>query len=174
MAFQFDLRRCSLVPYAITYALSLIFFPGIPLFFSSPFLVASLYRLNLNRYLWCGLAAGIFLDLLSSNSPIGFHGAAFLLACIGLNSLKPRFFSDSLSTLPIMTFFGSLFQLLSMLLLSPFFGISTPLSLSWVFTDLLCMPLIDALSAFCFFILIPMLFLSRSKRSQDYFMKDSP
>jgi hypothetical protein len=86
MGFQFDLRHRSLTPYILAYACALILFPAFPVFFSSPLLAAALYRINWNRYLWFGLWAGVFLDILSSDFPIGFHGTSFLLTCVGLSS----------------------------------------------------------------------------------------
>lgn len=172
MGFQFDLRHRSLIPYVLTYFLTLIFFPGFRIFFSSPLMAAALYRLNWNRYLWFGLWAGVLLDVLSSDYPIGFHGATFLLTCVGLSSLKQHFFSDSLSTLPIMTFFASLLQGITAGLLAPIFDLHIRFSIPWIFTDLLCMPIFDGIAAFLLFIVVPMLFQSRSRRRQDYFMKD--
>lgn len=174
MGLKFDLRQCPLWPFLLTYLCALVFFPHLRLFFSSPLLVAALYQKNWVRFLWFGLSAGVFLDLLSSDYPIGFYGAAFLLTCAGLSKLKQRFFSDNLSTLPIMTFFASLFQTLSTVVLSPFFDLTPHLSAAWFFTDILCMPILDAAAAFILFILVPMLFKSRSRKRQDYFMKDNP
>lgn len=172
MGFKFDLRHCSLWPFVVTYLTALIFFPNLKLLFSSPLLVAALYQKTPIYFLWFGLSAGVFLDLLSSDYPIGFYGAAFLLTCGALSSLKQRFFSDHLSTLPIMTFFASLFQTVATAMLSPFFDLTPRLSPAWAFTDLVCMPLVDAAASFFLFIILPMLFQSRSRKRQDYFMKD--
>lgn len=174
MGFQFDLRRRSLFPYLLTYVIALVLFPEFKIMFSSPMLAAALYRLNWNRFLWFGLGAGLFLDLLTSDSPIGFYGTSYLLTCVALSRFKQYFFSDSLSTLPIMTFFGSILQSTTALILAPFFDLSTRFNLGWVLSDLICMPALDGAVAFSYFILVPMIFQSRARRRQEYFMKDEP
>jgi hypothetical protein len=172
MGFDCDLRRCALWPYIAAYLISLIFFPDIRLLLSSPMLTAALYQKTPIRLLWFGLIAGVFFDLLSSDFPIGFHAAAFMIACGGLLLLKQRFFSDHVSTLPIMTTFASLFQTIASAVLAPFFDLAPRFSAAWVFTDLICMPLIDGIAAFLLFVVVPNLFRFRSRKKGDYFIKD--
>ena len=172
MGFHCDLRRCSLWPYITAYIISLIFFPRIPLLLSSPMLAAALYQKSPLQLLWFSLASGVFLDLLSSDYPIGFHGAAFMMAAWGLLALKQRFFSEHISTLPIMTTFASLFQTAAAAMIAPFFDLTPRFNAAWVFTDLLFMPLIDGVAAFVLFIVLPNLFSFRSRKKGDYFIKD--
>ncbi len=167
---RLDLRHRSLWPFIVTYLVALIFFPSFRVYFASPLIVTALYQMKWNRFLWFGLWIGIFLDLLSSDYPIGFHGASFVVTCVGLSSLKHHFFSDSISTLPIMTAFASLFQSLTTAMLAPFFDLSSRFSIAWIFSDLICMPIVDGVISFLYFTIPLLLFQSRSRRTQDYFV----
>lgn len=136
-------------------------------------LVAALYKLTWTRFLWFCFASGSILDLFSADFPLGFYGAVFLMTGGIIGSLKRHFFSDHLTTLPLMTFFTSLLQGLIAVTLSPIFDLAPRITPAWFLTDLILMPAFDGTIAFILFLLLPQLFRFRSRRRQEFFVGDS-
>lgn len=111
------------------------------------------------------LSAGIFLDLMSPGTRFGLFSLIMLIATWVLYGRKQRFFFDSLSTFPIMS---ALYSALVYLML----GIATqvPLSTSWMLSDLILMPLLDAFVAFIG-ITLPLWILGPKRRKgEEYFL----
>jgi rod shape-determining protein MreD len=146
-------------------------FPSIRLSFFVPFLIISMYKNTLPTTLWLGFLCGFILDLLSSYPRLGMHAFNFCLVLFLLFPQKRYFFADSLTTLPIMTFFFASFSSLLMLMMTYGFEINHVLSWQWAATDLIIMPAIDAVFAFCCFILPGLLFGKPRKRGKDYFLQ---
>lgn len=143
--------------------------PHIRLSFFAPFLIIACYQKSLPTCLWLALFCGLTLDLLSSYIRLGLHAFDYCLTLLILYPQRRNFFSDSVTTLPIMTFlFGMISTLLMALLLYSVEALNV-FSWPWIFTDLIFMPLLDGLYSFCCFIL-PVLLLGRPRRRpKDYF-----
>jgi rod shape-determining protein MreD len=124
-----------------------IFFPKWHLFYFAPYIVISYYQCSRIAALWRSYMCGLILDLLSSAPFFGFSSLNYCLVSLALYSQKRNFFEDKLSTLPLMTFLFSLLSTLITLILSLFFGHHLRLTWQWPATDLLFMPLADALYA---------------------------
>lgn len=148
-----------------------VFFPSLRLSFFAPFLIISMYKEKLSTTLWFGLCCGLILDLMSSYPRLGMHALNFCAVLLILNPQKRYFFADSLTTLPIMTFFFASLSSLIMLFLAYTFEINGMLSWQWVFTDLIIMPAADAAYAFCCFILPALIFGKPRRRGKDYFLQ---
>lgn len=128
-----------------------IFFPRVHLFYFAPYLVICLYRHSRIALLWRACLCGVIIDLLSSGSLFGLTSINYCCVAFLLYGQTRHFFEDKLSTLPLMTF---LFSLLSTGFLAGgalFLQRGYPLSWIWVATDLIGMPIADALYALLVF-----------------------
>lgn len=159
-AFIFTLLATLLMP---------AIFPAARLTFFVPFLVILFYQKELSSCLWVALLCGFIIDLLSSHTLIGIHALNFCLTTWILYGQKRHFFADSITTLPMMTFFFSIMSTLIQLPLYYIFEGKMALSWSWALTDLLIMPAADAAFAFAIFILPAFALGKRPRRGSDYF-----
>ena len=135
------------------------------LLFFAPYLVTLFYQRPQNSCLLSALLLGLLIDLLSSYSRFGITALNYFLCTLPLYPAKRHFFSDKLSTLPLMTFLFSLLSLLIHFITHPFMP-----TLSWIASDLFIMPLFDALAAFLLYIAPPLLIGKRVKRGREYFL----
>jgi len=150
---------------------SSMFFPSCRLFFFPPFIIILFYQKPYTFCLWSALLCGLILDLLSFQTRLGLNALAYCLTTILLYGQTRNFFADRLSTLPIMTFFFSFLCTLLQGLLINIFDKEMIFSWTWLVSDLLIMPLLDALFALMVFN-VPMLFFrKRPRRGKDYFME---
>lgn len=147
-------------------------FPHMRLLFFAPFLIIVYYKKSFLASLWTSLFCGLFLDLLSSHTHLGFHATSYCLSTALLYSQRRNFFADSLSTLPLMTYFFSSIATLFQMGLMHFFEQRIQFSWEWVMTDLVYMPGLDALYAFACFILPARCFGKRPRRGRDYFLSE--
>lgn len=149
-----------------------VFFPHLSLLYFAPLLVICFYHYSFETCLWIALWCGLVLDLLSSGSHLGLYALNFILTVALLYAQKRHFFSDRLSTLPIMTFFFSdlfsLFQLLLFYVFEKGVGISG----EFLFRELILVPFWNASFAFFVFELPFWLFGKKQRKAQDYFISN--
>jgi len=143
-----------------------LFGPNLRLFYFAPFVVTLLYQKPLTGALWPALGCGLILDLLASGERFGINATLYALSAAALFPLRRHFFADSLSTLPLMTFFFSLLVTTGHLLLTK----KLPLTFNWFLSDMLLMPLADAAYAFCCFTLPWLLLGKRPRKGKEYFL----
>lgn len=148
-----------------------ILFPSLPIHYTAPLLVVLCYQLPLTRCLWWGFGCGLLLDLLSDTSHIGLFATSYTFSTFVLYRLKHYFFADHLSTLPLMTALFSSISTISLLILFRLFEKGFVFHWSFLFTDVLFMPLLDGFFAFTLFILPSLAFGKRMRKGEDYFMK---
>lgn len=148
-----------------------VLFPGLRLTFFAPFLIILYYQKSYTTCLWGSLFCGVILDLLTSQMHFGMQSVNYCLTTSFLYWQKRNFFADSLSTMPLMTFFFSIISTIIHLILMYFLEKEFIISLQWAFTDLIAMPFFDATYAFLLFILPFALFGKRPRRGKDYFLK---
>ncbi len=126
-------------------------FVSLRLLFVVPPCIFALYIFSSKNALWTAFLLGCFLDAIQYTPLFGMLGLCFLLTQIFLLRLRQFFFQDLLSTLFILTF---LFSSISTLLKGVFIlllGFSNPFTISWILSDVLFMPCVDAIYAFiCF------------------------
>jgi rod shape-determining protein MreD len=146
------------------------FFFHLPIMFFAPFLIILYYQKSYLTSLWGSLLCGLVLDLLAAHLHIGLHAISYCLATTILYKQRRNFFADSLTTLPIMTFFFSVISTVFQLGLMYTFGQGVKVSGYWIVTDLIYMPILDALYAYCCFVLPALCFGRRQRRGKDYFM----
>lgn len=122
--------------------------------------------MGLKNVLWTSLGVGLIIDLFSSSPLFGAHAFAYTLTTLLLYSQKKHFFPDSLSTIPILTYFFSLLSS-TLLLMSTLLMVSLPLTFSSFATDFVIFPFLDALYAFLVFTLLP---FNPKKTKREYFL----
>lgn len=138
--------------------------------FFIPFLIIMYYQCPFSYCLWGSLGCGLIVDLLSSYDRLGIVAINYLISTVLLYKQRENFFSDSLTTLPLMTFFFSILSTFIQFGLLFVFDHPIKMSTSWAFHDLLIMPGIDALFAFAVFILPFVIFGQPRKKGSDYFI----
>lgn len=135
-------------------------FPNLVLTFFAPFLMFAFYHNNKVVCLWLALICGFMIDLLSAQTRLGVTALNYCLTVVLFYSQKRHFFEDRLSTLSLMTFIFVFTSTLIQAVLLYAFGQGILLSWEWVKSDLIWMPLIDALYAAIAFTL-PSLFFPK-------------
>lgn len=134
-------------------------YPEWRLFYFCPFIVMSLYRVDLLKSLIMAFAIGIFLSFFSLDSRFGVIGSILVLTSVLVNPLKQYLFADRFYTLPLMTYvYAVVFTILQGFIFSTFSSSDFPVRA--FFTEGLIMPLGDALFAFGVFVLPSMIFKS--------------
>ncbi len=139
-----------------------IFFPQFRLTYFAPFMIILLYQQTRLFCLWAALVVGTVLDILSDHSNLGLHAIAYALAVFLLYGQRFHFFADSLTTLPIMTFFFAMLSTTAYALLLYLFEHRDLFSFAWIFSDLFMMSAGDALYAWILFVL-PVWYMARTK-----------
>lgn len=147
-----------------------IFHPSFRVLFLLPCLVVLCYQRPFIFCLWASFLCGILLDILSSERFMGLYVTSYCGAVALLYPQKRHFFADNVSTLPILTFICSIFVSCIQLLLIYIFQKSVLLNWAWFTTNMLFMPVFDAIFAFVIFLLPKMLFGKPRRRGNDYFM----
>lgn len=151
-----------------------LFFPScfsnVPLTFFAPFLAIVYYQKSYLVSLWASLLCGFILDLLAVNTQMGLHAIGYCLTTALLYKQRRHFFADSISTLPLMTFFFASLSTVWQLVLMYTLRQDIPLYWDWIITDLIYMPALDALYAFCCFNLLAISFGRRQRRGKEYFL----
>lgn len=128
-----------------------LFFPHLRLLTFSPFLALVYNRTSLISSLWIASICGLVLDLTSAEIRFGTYALNFCITTVFLYSQKKHFFEDKLLSLSLFTALISSVSTIVQLFLSSLFGRGFSLSLKLLFTDLIAMPLVDALYAFLWF-----------------------
>jgi len=124
-----------------------LFFPKVHLFYFVPYLVICLYRYSRILVLWRACLCGIMIDLLSSGSVFGLTSINYCCVSFFLFGQTRNFFEDKLSTLPLMTFLFSFLSTLFLAFSALFIQRAYSFSWKWAVTDLIGMPIVDALYA---------------------------
>lgn len=146
-----------------------VLLPNWPLTFFSPFLIILYYQKSCIYCLWASFGAGLLLDLFSAPMRLSLYAICYCLTTGLLYNQKRHFFADSLSTLPLMTFFFSI--IVTFLEFCWVFAFEMPIKFSWkwVLTDLVYLPAVDATYAFVLFVLPSLLFGKPRRMGKDYF-----
>lgn len=148
----------KLFPLFATLSLIATLFSSWPLLFFSPLLVWTAYRTSLFTTLWIAFSCGLAIDLLSSYALFPLHAIAYSVSALLICRLRLRFFEDRLSTLPLLTIICSIALTLSQLILLALSQKIPSLSWRWAMTDLILLPMLDALYGFLLFIMLPRLY----------------
>ncbi len=145
-------------------------FPFFRLLYFVPFLVIAIYQKPLTSCLWIAVICGMLMDLLSDGTRLGFYAMNYALTTFVLYPQRKNFFSDSISTLPLMSFFFAVISTTIEIAYRYSTGKLPPLNIHWAFADLLVMPVADGVYAFIVFILPFVIFGKQQRKGTDYFM----
>lgn len=145
--------------------------PSLRLMYFFPYLIIILYNRPLSQCLWAAFGCGLIVDLLSSDARFGINALNYCVTMLMICNIKHYFFADRISTLPAMTFFYSFLSTVVSVTIAQIFQHPFPLTIKWIFCDLVLMPSLDAAYAFTFFILPSLLVGKKAKRGEDYFSR---
>ena len=157
------------INYQLIYAFSIALFSSIFLncfinvkfIYFAPFLLLAFYKKSFISVLWLSGLCGLICDFFSSNA-LGIFALNYLLASLFLFRER-RFFNDKPINLSIFTtIYAFIFSLFNPILFF-MFDKNLNLSIKWVATDLLIMPLLDGIYAFLFFA-VPLLLIEQIKK----------
>lgn len=154
---------------ALTLMLVMPAFIGMRLTFFAPFLIIQYYKRPLVGSVWFSMVCGVIMDLMASQQWFGMWALNYSLTTLILYRLRHRFFSDSVSTVPLMTAFFGIFSTCIQFFLLLVFERGVTLDLHGFVTDLFLMPVLDGVYAYVFFI-APGIFMPRLKK-REYFME---
>ena len=132
--------------------------PSFRLTFFAPFLIIIFYQTSFLSSLYFALLAGLIIDIFSSPLRFGVYALNYTITTAFLYGQTKNYFADSLMTLPIMTFLFAVVSTILQICLLIVFSKVPNISIAWFFSDLLVMPAVDAVFAFCWFILGSMFF----------------
>jgi rod shape-determining protein MreD len=139
------------------------FLPHVRLLAFSPFLALLYNRSNFTAALWISSLCGLAVDLLSSEFRLGIYALNYSLTTLLLYKQKRHFFEDKPLALSLFTLLISVVSTILQLLLISIFDRALPLSGKLLITDLIIMPIADAIYAFLWFSCPMMLFLHIKK-----------
>jgi rod shape-determining protein MreD len=148
-------RRNKTIAFLIALAAFLFMsplFPSARLIYFAPFLVIVYYQYEFTASLWASLCCGLLVDIFSSNAFFVTNTIAYCTTTVLLWNQRRHFFSDRLMTLPLMTYFFSLISSLVAFLTANVLLGNIHLTRSFIYSDILVMPLVDSLYGFIFFI----------------------
>ena len=117
----------------------------------APFVVLAALRCSLPISLWLALGCGLLVDLLTSETRLGFHALSYCIALTIVYGLKGTFFRDNRWALPILTCFFTLALALLEGVLYLVLDATHPLSLVYLGKNLFLIPLVDGLYGFVWF-----------------------
>lgn len=138
------------------------YFPTISLFYFAPMVILCFYKSSLQTCIWWALACGFTIDLLATETKLGFYALTYCLTTLILYRYKYQFFEDNFSTLPIMTFLFAFCATLLSAILYSLVIIPIPISFKWLCYDIFWMPIRDALYAIIAFAL-PLYWVRRNR-----------
>ena len=124
--------------------------PRIAILAFAPLLALLALRSDLPRALWLAALAGSIMDALSED-PMGLHALNYVLITAFFFRYRTHFSYDQPSHLSLLTALISSASTLLQLTFLFLFDRRVPFGGRWVFTDLVGMPVIDALYAFVWF-----------------------
>jgi rod shape-determining protein MreD len=160
----------SPVPLLFTFSLALffaicgtVFLPHIRLLAFAPFLGLLYNQTSFVKSLWLASLCGLAIDLLCSEFRLGIHALNYCLTTLLLYKQKRHFFEDKPLALSLFTVPISIVSTLLQVFLISIFDHALPLSGKLLVTDLMIMPLADAIYAFLWFTCPMMLFIHIKK-----------
>ncbi len=130
---------------------SKLFFPSLQLLAFAPFFAILFMRKNFLFSIWTAALCGLFMDLLNSKFHFGFCTFNCCLITVLLYSQKRNFFEDRLFSISCYTALISALFSLTQLGFLALFEKRFPFKLQLIATDLILMPILDALYGFLWF-----------------------
>ena len=158
------------VPLLFAFFLALFFslwgtalLPQVHLLAFSPFLALLFHRTGLVRSLWIASLCGLIVDLLCSELRLGVHALNYCGTTLLLYKQKRHFIEEKALALSLFTLLISIVSTLLQWVLISIFGQSFSLSGKLLLTDILVLPLADAVYGYLWFT-CPMLLYAYIKK----------
>lgn len=152
-----NLARCLKAPFFFIAFLACLLippvWPTVKIYFFVPFLMISYYQFTFVSCLWISIACGIIVDCLSVHAFFGLNAFVYCITTFILHSQRTHFFADRLSTLPLMTALFSMTATLLFMFSAIILEGKHLLSWHLIYTDLILMPVWDALYGWACFVL---------------------
>ncbi|MCH9812257.1 hypothetical protein K0U07_05815 [bacterium] len=149
------MKKVSLTPYfalACFYYFALSFFRHIfPFLYFAPFFTTCFARTSLFFSLWTSFGIGLFLDLSTTSTPMGFYPICCVATTLLIHRLKIYFLEDKPIPFALYTAIYSFTFSLIFSLLHSFFDTKLSLSLFPFLLDSLFLPVQDSLYHLLFF-----------------------
>ncbi len=169
------MRQISLFfPFSLALFIALFgtaLFPHIKFTAFAPFLALLYNKKSFSSSLWISALCGLSLDLLSSERLLGLYALSYSLTTLLAFKQKRHFFEDKPLALSLFTLLISVISTLCQILLISIFDRSLPLSGKLFLTDIILMPMVDALYAFLWFSCPMMLYLHIQRVGWRAFLK---
>lgn len=147
-------------------------FPSVKIYFFIPFLILCYYQSSFVSCMWMSIACGTLVDSLSVHSFFGLNALVYCITTLLLYSQRTHFFSDRLSTLPLMTALFSVIATLLLMFSAVILEGKQLLSWHLIYTDLIFMPCCDAIYASICFVL-PLQLVMEFKRLKRRYRRSS-
>ena len=128
-----------------------VFFPNIRILAFAPFFALVYNRKSFVTSMWIATLCGILIDLLCSQLKFGLYALNYCLTTFLIHRQKKHFFEDKPTALSLFTMLVSCTSTLLQLLLTYAFDKGLPFTWKLALTDLVGMPLVDALYAYLWF-----------------------
>jgi hypothetical protein len=129
------------------------FFPHFRVWPFAPLMVILFHRTTFLQALWGSFFCGLAMGFTSSQFSFGILALSHATTTLFLYGQKRHFFEDKVSAFSIYSALISIFLSSTLILFSSLSEKQIPLTSSLFFSDLLVMPLLDALYAFLWFTL---------------------
>ncbi len=136
---------------AIIAVFGTVFFPNIRLLAFAPFFALVYNRKSFVSSLWITTLCGIGIDLLCSQLKFGLHALNYCLTTAFIYKQKKHFFEDKPIALCLFTALVSCTSTFLQIMLTYAFDKGLPFTWKLALSDLVGMPIIDAIYAFVWF-----------------------
>ena len=148
---KLPLWACFLL--ALTYLfLGTALFPQFRIWPFAPFLTLLFYRVPFKKALWLSFAAGLLMDIFSSQFKFGTFALNHVLVTALLYGQKQHFFEDKVVAFSFYTAIVSCCLSFSLLIISSISQKQIIITFPVLLSDLVFMPFLDALYTFVWFI----------------------
>lgn len=167
------MKRVSLIPYfslAFFYHLSMPYFNTLfPFLYFAPFFSTCYSRCSLFQCLWISFFIGLFFDLCSTSTPMGFYPLCTIMTTILLHRYKRFFLEDKLLPFSLYTGIYSFSYTLIFTFLHSFFDTKLKVHFLSFLVDVTLLPVIDICYHLLFFSLPISIYIFLSAREQKVF-----
>lgn len=167
---MFKTNKRLVIAFAITCMMLLIcnvWLLHLHLVYFAPFIALTYYEKSKISALWYSVLCGFIMDCLSSQAHFGLFTLNYCLTTMLLYELKPLFFADRLTTIPVISSCFAATTTILQFILIDIFGGAFNFTLQWLIIDVLLMSIVDGIYGLICFAL-PLTYIKSEKvvRSQ--------
>ncbi|MCH9621472.1 MAG: hypothetical protein S4CHLAM20_08920 [Chlamydiia bacterium] len=149
------MKNVTLIPFfciAFVAHMTLSFFSQtFPFLYFAPFFVTCFSRSSLYFSIWTSFAIGLFLDLCTTSTPMGFYPICMVLTTVAIHRFKIYFLEDKVYTFSLYTTLYSITYTIIFMFLHTFIDPKFHISLLSFLSDSIFLPILDTLYHLVFF-----------------------